>query len=314
MNRKLRFSWAHIVAFLALIFIAYVVFMGATYYTVGNYYAGLITMGFCVLLIVSTILGAQILKGVDKKFHRSVIWERVLIGLSPVIIIIVGIPFSHFWTVQSSETEIKYQFRISITSALDIFSDYDSYSKERISQLETSINSSVKDEQLKKNRVDELTLYLNNSTAKSIETAKAWINKVNEDPSIWNVFLFGNIFNIESAIKQWAESLNTISKKHMSDESYAEPFSTTRMNKELALSNFANLKSIYKEVRLPNATALLTLLLCYLMLLCPYFVQERNAKSIETFFGRDNRNKGISKDNGNANTNINNPPAKTDPF
>lgn len=68
MNRKLRFSWGHIVSFLALIFIAYVVFMGTTYYTIGNYYAGLITMGCCVLLLVLTILGAQVLKGVDKNF------------------------------------------------------------------------------------------------------------------------------------------------------------------------------------------------------------------------------------------------------
>ena len=90
MNRKLRFSWGHIVAFLALIFIAYVVFMGATYYTVGNYCAGLFTMGCCVLLIVLTVLGAQVLKGVDKKFHRSIIWERILVACSPFIIIIVG--------------------------------------------------------------------------------------------------------------------------------------------------------------------------------------------------------------------------------
>ena len=89
MNRKLRFSWGHIVAFLALIFIAYVVFMGATYYTVGNYCAGLFTMGCCVLLIVLTVLGAQVLKGVDKKFHRSIIWERILVACSPFIIIIV---------------------------------------------------------------------------------------------------------------------------------------------------------------------------------------------------------------------------------
>jgi hypothetical protein len=286
MNRKLRFSWGHIVAFLALIFIAYVVFMGATYYTVGNYYAGLITMGFCVLLIVSTILGAQVLKGVDKKFHRSVVWERILIGLSPVIIIIVGIPFSHFWTVQSSETEIKEEFRKSITSALGIFSDYDSYSKERISQLETSLNSSVKDDQLKKNRVDELTLYLDNSTAKSIEEAKVWVNKVNEDPSIWNVFLFGNISTIESAIEQWTESLNTISKKAMSSEKEPESFSTANMNKEKALNGLTNLKSTYQEVKAPNASAILTLLICYLMLLCPYFVQERHSRNVETFFGK----------------------------
>ena len=148
MNRKLRFSWGHIVAFLALIFIAYVVFMGATYYTVGNYYAGLITMGCCVLLIVLTVLGAQVLKGVDKKFHRSIVWERILIICSPAIIIIVGVPFSHFWTVQSSEDEIIQQFDKSVKASLGIFSDYDSYSDSRIKQLKLSLMSTAEDDQL----------------------------------------------------------------------------------------------------------------------------------------------------------------------
>ena len=163
MNRKLRFSWGHIVAFLALIFIAYVVFMGATYYTVGNYCAGLFTMGCCVLLIVLTVLGAQVLKGVDKKFHRSIIWERILVACSPFIIIIVGVPFSHFWTVQSSEDEIIQQFDKSIKASLGIFSDYDSYSDSRIEQLKSSLTSTVNDDQLINNRITELSLYLNRS-------------------------------------------------------------------------------------------------------------------------------------------------------
>ena len=42
MNEELRFSRGHILAFLALIFIAYVTFMGITYLTLGNFgYAGI---------------------------------------------------------------------------------------------------------------------------------------------------------------------------------------------------------------------------------------------------------------------------------
>ena len=286
MNRKLRFSWGHIVAFLALIFIAYVVFMGATYYTIGNYSIGLITMGCCILMIVSTILGAQVLKGVDKKFHRSIIWERILIATSPIIICLVGIPFCHFWTVQSSEEKIIEQFKKSINASWGIFSDYEVYSQERINQLGSNLKSSVKDEKLINNRVEELSLYLNNSTEKSINEAKKWINEVNNDPSIWNVFLFGNISTIESAIAQWTESLNNHSSKSISSESTPNLFSTANPNKEKALSGLASLKLIYQKTDKPNTPAIVTLLICYLMLLCPYFVQERHSRNVETFFGR----------------------------
>ena len=289
MNRKLRFSWGHIVAFLALIFIAYVVFMGATYYTIGNYYVGLITMGCCVLLIVLTILGAQVLKGVDKKFHRSIIWERTLIALSPIMMCVVGIPFSHFWTVQSSEDRIVNQFKNSVNSSLGIFADYESYSQERINLLKTNLRTSIKDDQIIDNRVNELSLFLNNSTAKSIEEAKVWISKVNKDPSIWNIFLFGNISTIESTINRWTESLNEHSAKSLSSENEPILFSTDNPNKEKALSGLASLKSIYQTTGRPNALAIFTLLVCYMMLLCPYFVQERHSRSVEAFFGKKNK-------------------------
>lgn len=292
MNRKLRFSWGHIVAFLALIFIAYVVFMGATYYTVGNYYVGLIAMGCSVLLIVLTILGAQVLKGVDKKFHRSIVWERILVLCSPLIIIIVGVPFSHFWTVQSSEDEIIQQFDKSIKASMGIFSDYESYSDSRIEHLKSSLVSKIKDDQLVNNRVDELSLYLKSSTTKSIKEAKGWINKVSDSPSIWNVFLFGNISTIEGAIEQWTESLNAISQKSISSETDVDSFSTANIHKEKALNGLTSLKGMYQETKTPNALAIMTLIICYLMLLCPYFVQERHSRNIETFFG--NKNKPIS--------------------
>lgn len=294
MNRKLRFSWGHIVAFLALIFIAYVVFMGATYYTVGNYYVGLITMGCSVLLIVLTILGAQVLKGVDKKFHRSIVWERILVLCSPFIIIIVGVPFSHFWTVQSSEDEIIKQFDKSIKASMGIFSDYESYSDSRIEQLKSSLASETENDQLINNRTDELSLYLKTSTTKSIEEAKGWINKVSDCPSIWNVFLFGNISTIEGAIEQWTESLNAISRKSISSETDIESFSTANIHKEKALNGLISLKDLYQKTKFPNALALMTLIICYLMLLCPYFVQERHSRNVETFFGNKNKqNSGI---------------------
>lgn len=94
------------------------------------------------------------------------------------------------------------------------------------------MSSTVEDEQLVNNRVEELSLYLKRSPLKSIVEAKSWINKVSDSPSIWNVFLFGNISTVEGAIEQWTESLNTISRKCMSAETEAEPFSTANVHKE----------------------------------------------------------------------------------
>ena len=218
-----------------------------------------------------------------------------MIAASPVVMVIVGMPFSHFWTVQSSEREITEQFKTAMTASLDMFADYDSYSEERLNRLKSSMDFSIRDERLVNNRVDELSLYLKSSTAKSIDEAKKWIDGVDNDLSIlgiisldnistWNIFLLGNISTIEAAINQWAKSLDSISRKTISSETESVAFSTANASKEKALSGLENLKHIYQERKAPNALAITTLLICYLMLLCPYFVQERNAANCERFW------------------------------
>ena len=104
-----------------------------------------------------------------------------------------------------------------------------------------------------------MSLYLNNSTVNSINEAKGWINEVNNDPSIWNVFLFGNITTIESAIEKWTVSLNNHSAKVMSSEKNPAHFSTANPNKEIALSGLSSLKNIYKNTQKPNASAIVSL-------------------------------------------------------
>ena len=144
-----------------------------------------------------------------------------------------------------------------------------------------------------------MSLYLKSSTRKSIDEAKIWINKVSDSPSVWNVFLFGNISTIEGAIEQWTESLNTISQKCISSETDVDPFSTANIHKEKALNGLTSLKSLYQEAKAPNALAITTLLICYLLLLCPYFVQERHSRNIERFFGKGNYHKSVSIDKAN---------------
>lgn len=86
----------------------------------------------------------------------------------------------------------------------------------------------------------------------------------------------------------------------MSAETEAEPFSTANVHKEKALTVLAGLKSLYQETKAPGISAIITLLICYLMLLCPYFVQERHSRNIETFFG-DGNNKRIMSVNKESN-------------
>ena len=59
MNERLKFSWGHIIAFVALIIVSYISFMGFTYLTNGNFMTALIGMAVTDLVYILFIIGAQ---------------------------------------------------------------------------------------------------------------------------------------------------------------------------------------------------------------------------------------------------------------
>ena len=109
MNEHLKFSWGHIIAFIALITIGYITFMGVTYYTDGDFVSASISMVCVFILLFAVFIGAQFLKATHRKFARRIWIERIIVFSSPIIYRLALIPFSHFWTVQSHDNEIVLQ-------------------------------------------------------------------------------------------------------------------------------------------------------------------------------------------------------------
>ena len=98
-NETLKFSWGHIIAFIALIFISYVAYMGDFYLKGGDFKSSALKVLLINIALLITFIGAQIYKGADKKFNRSIIIERVLICLTPFAFVWAMIPYNHFWNV-----------------------------------------------------------------------------------------------------------------------------------------------------------------------------------------------------------------------
>ena len=86
-NQTLKFSWGHIIAFVALIFISYVMYMGDFYQNGGDFVSAAVKVGIIDFLLLVTFIGAQIIKGTDEKFNRSIIIERILICCCPLAFI-----------------------------------------------------------------------------------------------------------------------------------------------------------------------------------------------------------------------------------
>ncbi len=298
MNKKLRFSVGHIAAFLALIFIAYVTFMGITYYTLGDFLKAGIGSALCVLFLAVVLLGAQIKKGESNrtKFYKSLIWERWLLIASPLVLALAFYPYNHFWTVLSLDEEISKDFNSSITQAHGIFDEYEKYADMRMAKLSSSLENK---KQLNiDNRKDELQLVLLSSNYQKLkQEANSWIDNTSSSinvfglisvskSSVWNVFLFGNIDNISDAVNKWASELSDLSSKKLNIEDYEiAVFPADCEAKLLSIKGLDALKEKYSSIGYRfNWISIISMFICLIMLLCPYFIQERNAANNEKFW------------------------------
>lgn len=140
-NQKLKFSWGHIFAFVALLFIAYMTFLSVTYYTLGNYIlAGVITFAVDVSLLI-LFISLQRLKACDHRFQKNIRRERILFVVSFILFLILMIPFLKGWSVIKDNDKIIQNFKSAINESKNIFASYERYSELRINKYKQRLDS-----------------------------------------------------------------------------------------------------------------------------------------------------------------------------
>lgn len=287
-NETLKFSWGHILAFIALIFISYVSFMGITYLTDGDFlYAGLGVLIINLVLIVFFII-PQILKGTDEKFSRKIIFERILFFSVPVFFIAAMVPYAHFWTVFDHRTQVETTFSESIKTTKGMFESYEAYANNRIKEYDKKLAQNKTEAVHRSNEVEALRLQLIADNYDALkESAIEWVDNAS-GATVWNVFMIGNIKKIEDAIESWNKSLSDFSGKIMLDEpDGVEPFSSSDPSVTIAKKNLNNLCSVYTTMGGPTMIAIGVGILLYILLLFPYIIQSRNTKSTFRLIGSE---------------------------
>ena len=311
MNEKLQFSWGHIISFLALIAVSYISFVGYTYLTNGNFTYALIGMGLTDIFYILFFIGAQQMKASGVKMKRKIIWERIFIFGSPIVFIAGMISMSHFWTVRSQNEEIVETFKKSINSSKQLFTDYEEYSNQRIETYQNNltqiiVNKSSNPQTFKNagfedskasiqrdNMVETLRLQLLSQNYDSLKTvANKWIDDAAQGASTWNVFLLGNTQEIKAALGNWENQLKSFSAKQMSNEALLGEVEHFQSNgAKNAIEGIDSLTSSFITQHFPTLAAIIFGLIIYLMLLFPYFIQDRHTKNVYRLTGSESKTK-----------------------
>lgn len=332
MNEQLKFSWGHIIAFLALIFISYVTFVGVTYMSNGNFVKASIAMLIIDSVLFLFFIGAQVAKATTHKFKRWIFIERLLVFCSPVIFIFAMVPFAHFWTVHSKNEEIISEFTQAIRASKQMFDDYDIYANQRIANYTAMLDNVIankstapnafrtcgfisgKERIQKENMIHTLKLQLLSSNYDSLKMeANKWIDASDEGASTWNVFLLGNTRKIKSAIHRWNEQLASYSENKLTNEEVqnnnVDLFGQSNASLNEVDRGLGNLNTMFITRDFPPFHAYIIGILLYFALLFPYFLQDRHTKSQYRLIGmgKGTSNRGFfmidsSVKDGNSNT------------
>lgn len=299
MNERLRFSWGHIIAFIALIAAGYTSFVGFTYLTGGNFIFGAIGMGITVFLFILIFVGAQQLKASGVRMKKKILWERILIFGSPLVFVAGMIAMSHFWTVQAQNDRVVADFNATLNDGKGIFTDYENYAADRISNYDRSLSKIIADknrnpalytkagftpgiEQIQKdNMIEVLRLQLLSSNYDSLKNlAVSWIDYANQGASAYNVFLLGNTREISEALSGWEKDLKGFSTKKLSNEQLLYKVNDFNPNSGAAAARqIYSLGQRFTHYEIPTARAIIFGVGLYLMLIFPYLIQDRHAKS-----------------------------------
>lgn len=303
-NETLKFSWGHIIAFVALIFISYVTYMGDFYSNGGDFSAAAIKVFIIHIALLITFIGAQILKGTDGKFNRSIIIERILICLCPIAFIWSMIPYNHYWNVYSERDHIEEMFSSSIAKSKTMFTDYNTYANNRINNYSQHLTAIINNKNTnplqykhagfsgnndalqKENYIHTLQLQLLSQNTDSLQTlALKWIESANQGASVWNAFLIGNIDKIYDAIKSWNNTLIHVSEFKMSNEpGYIQLFNSKHISYYQALDGLQGLKDTYKNTQGISLNTIWSGIILFLILMFPYFLQKRNTRAIGLYY------------------------------
>lgn len=317
-NQTLKFSWGHIIAFVALVFISYVTYMGDFYKNGGDFTSSAIKVLTIDIVILFTFIGVQICKGTDEKFNRSIVIERVLVCLCPIVFLWAMIPYNHFWAVFNSRDIIESSFTTSIEKSKQMFDNYERYSTARIASYDSMLQNVIankendkakyvkagfkgtNDATLRQIYMETLKLQLLSQNTDSLRiSAIKWIDDANQGSTVWNAFLIGNIDKISEAIEGWNKQLVDVSKPVLSNEpSSTKPFDADMASCNAVKSELKQLQGMYKQTSGVCLNTVWTGIILFMMLMFPYFLQKRNTRAtgLYSLFPTSSRQRSVFKE------------------
>jgi hypothetical protein len=304
-----KFSWADIVTLIVAIIFSVFTYLGLKFMNIEQTSLWVFSLNQACMLIsfVMGIIvfglayGAKLLKTARTNCKRNFVLEMILIGLYALIsitLIISPTPLKHYFSVGDREESISKELSKSISQAKLMFTEYETYVKERRSLYENSLRSAMKNKKSNpqeyynfgfsdttnvddniqlENKLNTFDLDLipsnySDSAGKGIkDVAIAWLEEAVQYTQDWSPFSVTGIVNdIEGKSNEWLSNLVSLSTARQQGEDYASDFPFTLQ--------FGNVKSYFKTLTSSNFKSYVVSAGLFLLMLISWFISPRDQR------------------------------------
>lgn len=243
------------------------------------------------LLVVVLLCVVFMCKFRATRFTRQGIVGQMLFGL--IILAAFGasaFPFTNFIRAIENSSELSTEVKNACDTALQMDIAYEKYVTTRVQEYKENLeliarSKSISPENYKlcmgdaagatdTAKIEYLTTSLRNnlipdSTANIIKARTAWLTEARE-ASVWNPLTPANVSKVDSEVSGWVDNYKNLSKLSYKGEE-SKPFSYPQFT-----SQVTKITQQFRELQMPSAIAWVVSLLCYAIMLLPWFTTPRN--------------------------------------
>lgn len=268
---------------------SYFAFMGLVYWREGDIILPIILV---VAFIAIVLLCLTIMcKSRATRWRRIGSIGQVVFGtIIFVAFLVSAVPFTNFLDVLAQQKKFSTEIDNVLESAQQLDTEYQDYVDQRLDNYEEALRlvsrgrdinpaeytrllgnaAGNSDEQKIRNLSKSLRRKLvPDSISEVQEERQFWVGSAH-DMSVWNIMLPRNIAKINEQVEGWS-----VNYTELSDFSYAgedtEPFEFEEFESDLT-----TLTKRYTKLHMPTPLAIIVSLLCFAIMLLPYFMTERD--------------------------------------
>lgn len=287
---NVKFNFAAVFSIMVLLAFSYITFMGLDYLQGGDLLLPIVlTVGFILLVIVCI---AIMCASKATRWHRIGIIGQVFFGVVILTAFVASaFPFTNFMRVVNDEENITNKVQEACYSATNLDNAYVNYVDTRIEKYKENLSlisrgknvnptryreclgeasgntDDAKIEGLAKSLCNKL---LPQSTTKIVEERHKWLEGA-KNANVWNPLTPSNINKIDQEVNGWLSNYQKLSSISYQGED-AKPFEYENFS-----SSLTELTDSYSKMsQKPTSKVLVIALLCYIVMLLPYFMTRKS--------------------------------------